>query len=312
MSVFVASPYQAFSAINAAIGARFHYALLRPVAQAGAELANAQQLGSSTLGIEVTEAKLAADCGLGNIDPQHGIIPVARAAIDVALSYPLPPAGSILATLRPDLDSLGAMAVLALRSLGAAISADALQRVQLVADADCFANGPWPGRRPVPRRLSDLPAITSLLGPMQSIAGNPTLPVELRVAQIAAWLATGIEPEGARQAWSHDFADRLQTKSFVKSLSGGRIAIVMGGGWGLQQGYCVAPVVLAATQISSDRRKFTLAQYTIGHLDLGAVRQMLRAIEPGWGGSDTLIGSPQGVGSALTVRAVLRCVLPHL
>ena len=37
-----------------------------------AQAANAPWLGPDTLGIEVTEPELAGQCGLGNIDPQHG------------------------------------------------------------------------------------------------------------------------------------------------------------------------------------------------------------------------------------------------
>ena len=75
---------------------------------------------ADTLGIEVTNSQLAENCGLGNIDPQH----TQRdhydndppAAIEAALDCELPKPGSEIITVKPDMDSLGAMAVLLLRN----------------------------------------------------------------------------------------------------------------------------------------------------------------------------------------------------
>lgn len=84
---------------------------------------------TNALGIEVTDPAAAALCDLGNIDPQHGHGAQGRyalsaveqngiAACDAALTWPLPPNGATLATVRPDLDSITAMAVLSLRDGG--------------------------------------------------------------------------------------------------------------------------------------------------------------------------------------------------
>lgn len=58
---------------------------------------------------------LAERC-MANLDPQHLGGDVATAAIQAALAMwrELPPDGATLATIRPDLDSIGAMAVLEL------------------------------------------------------------------------------------------------------------------------------------------------------------------------------------------------------
>ncbi|MBI2035891.1 MAG: hypothetical protein HYT12_04425 [Candidatus Liptonbacteria bacterium] len=80
---------------------------------------NSGLLGAKTLGIEVTFPNLAAQCGLGNIDPQHGTIRKQSSAVEEALVYnPLPKDGTALVTIRLDKDSLGAMAVLTLRAEG--------------------------------------------------------------------------------------------------------------------------------------------------------------------------------------------------
>jgi hypothetical protein len=59
-------------------------------------------------------------------------------------------------------------------------------------------------------------------------------------------------------------------------------------------------------------RKFTVCQFSEGHVDLRGVKADLDAIERGWGGSPTIIGSPQGVGSQLSIELVLDVVERHL
>lgn len=98
----------------------YKYGLLRLDDSKDAELHNDSLLGAMTLGIEVTDAIFASRCGLGNVDPQHNsagrsLNTRAISAIEESLSYPLPPDGAMLATQRPDKDSLGAMAIFVIR-----------------------------------------------------------------------------------------------------------------------------------------------------------------------------------------------------
>lgn len=92
----------------------YQYGVLRVDESAEARMHNDALLGKSTLGIEVTVSPLALQCGLGNLDPQHSG-KSESSAIEEALEIPLPPDGTRLVTIRPDKDSFGAMAVLALR-----------------------------------------------------------------------------------------------------------------------------------------------------------------------------------------------------
>lgn len=94
----------------------YKYGILRTDNCEEAQQYNGTLLGPNTLGIEITRADLAARCGLGNIDPQHGLNPHPdSSAIRSSLTYPLPPKGATLVTIRPDADALGAMAVLTAR-----------------------------------------------------------------------------------------------------------------------------------------------------------------------------------------------------
>ncbi len=105
------------------------------------------------LGIEVTIPQLVEQCQLGNIDPQHSGGRDDLAAIEVAISHPLPPSGSVLATVWADLDAIGSMAVLALRARGVNLT-PAMERVSAVAAADKTKATKWQGPRPLPTVVS--------------------------------------------------------------------------------------------------------------------------------------------------------------
>ena len=143
---------------------------------------------STTLGIEITDKAIAARCGLGNIDGQHGIGDCSYdgeivaelltgdryapecasfgAAIAIALAVHLPREGTTLATTRADVDSIGAMAVLVLRALGLAIN---IEFVKAVAKADSFRVDEW-SPRPLPTEENPWPTGTTTVDATQSLA----------------------------------------------------------------------------------------------------------------------------------------------
>lgn len=265
-----------------------------------------------TLGIEVTVPRLAAACTLGNLDPQHGPDSVCgEAAIEAALRWPLPPAGSQLATVRPDLDAFGAMAVLMLRCHEPLTQATR-RRARLVAEADKGSTRtrrhPWAGRGRPPARLALASAITDF-----------TLPVADRVGLVRSWLSCGTFPgcEGARERAATCFA-RAAADSRVELSPSGRVAVVRSPSHNaLSLGYRHAPVVVAENprfrvEGRPPYRKLTVAQAGEGHADLTVIRERLEAIEEGWGGSRTILGSPQGRSTAIPVHLVAAIVEEHL
>jgi hypothetical protein len=272
---------------------RYRHILLDP--RAGA----AGSLPADTLGIEVTIPALARACRLGNIDPQHrpgG----GEAAIEAALAWPLPPPRTTLATVRPDADAFGAMALLGLRAGGRPLSAAARDRIAAIARHDRFDRGAWPGPRPMPPTLTELAAEAAC----QGCAGLIWAIAERRgdaeggVALARNWILTG-RPGAAMVA--RDSARRLlvalrERRVTVSPANHGRVAVVNGhvpGTLGL--GYRLAPVVVGLDPGSATApRRIVVAQWQAGHVDLAAVLAELAAAEPGWGGSPTLIGSPQG------------------
>lgn len=168
---------------------------------------------STTLGIEITDKDVAARCHLGNLDGQHFLTDTptvwrGMAAILIALDCELPPDGATLATTKADVDSLGAMAVMLLRSLGIAID---VEFVETVAKADSFRVGawspkplpteehPWPSGTTTADATQSLAAFGAICSPRPSVSNTP-LPLTQRVFLMAFRLAAdkGLHELGTR------------------------------------------------------------------------------------------------------------------
>lgn len=304
---------------------RYSYGILKPVRLPDAERHNERLLGPMAFGIEVTEHELANRCGLGNLDPQHDEEAVDEAAVECALHAELPPTGARLVTIRPDADALSAMVILGLRRDGETISGDIVARVFRVGRHDRFFQGEWPGPGALPRSGSEIGASVRRdldVSALSSTVLDAGLSFDKRLLAVECWLRTGALPPGAIDRV------RAQDQVLMRSLhdghthvsgrAGGRIAVVQSAAIGaLGLGYLVAPIVIAvqsAPKMSamSISRKATIAQWKPGHLDLAAVVAELNPIEPGWGGSPTIIGSPQGAGSSLEVEQLVSIAVRHL
>ena len=298
--------------------------------RAGAAGENLPLLGAATLGIEVTVPELARRCGLGNIDPQHGGgagVGASRAtAIEACLTAAPPPAGATLVTVRPDLDAFGAMALLTFRRAGGKPGPDMRARIDRIARADRFDHGPWPGPRPLPPTLDDFASITHQDPALVAVIGamfDRDLTARDRVDLAARWLETGAEPGGYRERWTAHarvLLDGLASGAVaVEARAGGRIALVTSRLPGsLRLGYSRAPVVVAHDPGGAPDadppapRRVVVAQYAPGYVGLSGLRDALARQEPGWGGSSTLLGSPQGRACGLGAEEIVAVVERHL
>ena len=86
---------------------------------------------------------------------------------------------------------------------------------------------------------------------------------------------------------------------------------------GTTVGYSMAPVTAVTNPAFSFQGnppvvKHTVCQYKLGYVDLSAVMNELNDIEPGWGGSPTIIGSPQGMSSKITQEQLSEIIGRHL
>jgi len=276
-------------------------------------------LTRAVLGIEVTEPELAVRCSLGNLDPQHGPGATATCAIEAALTWALPQDGTVLATIRPDADAFGAMAVLSLRRQGRMLDDATLGRVALIALWDRFALGSWhawvwqqpPLPRPaLPEHLVQRPIAIRALG---AIARDAALGVDERVALTAAWLCDGSIPQAylaAQAATDAELTWAWNHGAIIVSRTADTRVIVVRSARPetLALGYRFAPVVIAEGMIDG-LRKVTIAQFEGDWIDMAAVLTPLAVKEPGWGGSPTIIGSPQGTRCRTPLRQIVAAVL---
>lgn len=277
---------------------------------------------NDVLGVEMTLPKYLEKCTLGNIDPQHSEGDITRAAIDDAVNFPLPPKGAMFVTVRPDLDAFGAMAVLSLRQKGAEINDEILSRIHRVSQSDIFANGDWEPRS-LPTvghpdhgiKNSELAAVAAEISDFKKSSGD-------RLKAMEQWLETGKEDIAYRQQVINnnlEIAKALESGAITHRLSDdGKIAIVNSTHrGGVEIGYCLAPMVIATNPQfsmggSAPFVKHTVCQYKLGYIDMPAVLAELKQIEEGWGGSPTIIGSPQGVSSRISQDELLQIVERHL
>jgi hypothetical protein len=311
----------------------------RPTAEARA--ANDQVFSAgSVYGIEVTVPALAARC-VANLDPQHLGGDASTAAIEAALTWELPPVGVTLATVRPDADSIGAAAILEMRaeqSLGyqdLICDGTYLARDQhgkgvntqpvnlfaggkLIADADKEASGPWPGVRPTGTPQNLLRETTAL----EAMCMDHRLTMGERVTLMRDWLVTG-GFAGQDDYRKTALEDARQALAGLDARVVDGIAVVTGSHrLAMSIGYRLAPVVVATNPAfrfggGTPHVKHTIARWntaTMPRANWGAMIAALNAADshPAWGGSTSIVGSPQGVGSSLTTEQVVAVAAAHL
>ncbi len=305
---------------------KFEFFLLDPRPIAAAIEANDKVFTTGpVVGIEVTIPALASRC-TANIDPQHTEGNHELAAIEVAVEGEIPPVGSVLATVRADLDSIGAMAIFSLRSEGIDIT-PANDRIGVIATSDKFARGGWQGAKALPslgHLYDDSTASAETdtrLAPIASAVSDFKVPLANRVESLKKWLMTGEEPVGYREKFVTErraLATAIADGTIKAESLDGKIArVISTHRAATSMGYCLAPVVVALNpkfqfQGSEAHAKFTICQFTPGYVDLKGALAELATMEMGWGGSPTIGGSPQGVSSTLTIEQVVEVVAKHL
>ncbi|MFA5009734.1 MAG: hypothetical protein WC553_00685 [Patescibacteria group bacterium] len=263
-----------------------------------------------TLGIELTVPEIAKHC-VGNIDPQHSEgknISAIEAVSSPDFEIPTPEVQ--LATVRADNDAIGAMAVIGLRRIGVELSDETMVRIARIATGDKARTGKWqPETRSFDDRDWDYVGLARIVADFKK-------PVAERVQLMADWLMTGT-CEGSDTAIDIVKLELAEAIAKTDVWVEGSVAQVNGEHRGAMAiGYEQAPVVIAANPNfkiagGEPHLKYTVGQWSAGYADLKSVLVELQALEPGWGGSDTIIGSPQGESSQLTMEQILEIVAKH-
>lgn len=264
------------------------------------------------LGIEVTVPALAARC-TGNLDHHGpGSNSETPSACEQALGmYEIIAAGKCplrLVTVRPDADSITAMAVIHNYYEGWGVDPS------IVEDVGRFDRlGPAAGKP------------SQLITAIARKAMDHKISLEERVVWVGE-IMTGADKrqEIAELCSAHDAELTAARKTSELTLhADGRIAVVVSTHrFATTLGYESAPVVVAYNPdmlvdpkepTKGTYRKFTVCRYD-SHVpcDLPKALAELQKIEPGWGGRGDIFGSPQGVSSTLTVDQVVEVVSRHL
>lgn len=259
---------------------------------------------------------------VSNIDDQH--VPGAsnRAACEVALEMELPAPNTTLAIVRPDVDALLAVAILNERlsgehSMSSPLSDEARGRVATIAKNDKFANGDWPGPRPLVLQEDQ----TGFEG-LGIIAMNFKLPIQERVGRMQQWLVSG-DCEGleaARQQAVDMFNQSAKSSKvgFLHDDPDSGVALVQSSHMkATGVGYHYAPVVIIRNPEfrfagGDPHTKYTVCAWSVGCVDFDGLKKALNELENGWGGSATIVGSPQGISSSLSMEQVANLVALHL
>lgn len=290
------------------------YLLLDPRPQARAEMLALLAEHAPVLGIEVTIPELAAACAI-NIDPQHTDGMAEYAAIESVAGYVEELADfQAMATVRADLDSVGAMAALTMYQRGIRRTDEMNIRIGRIATHDKFAFGPWQARPLAKSEIDwELRGLGALIGDFKRELAER---VELMIDWLTSGTCAGFDSavEQARREWAIVLAN-----SHVEERDG--IAVVISPHrFAMEIGYALAPVVVAANpamRVNGDEPhlKYMIAAWpNSGALDLAGVLREVLMVEPGWGGNVAggIIGSPQGVGSRLELGALVALVRAYL
>lgn len=269
-------------------------------------------------GIEVTSPALAKRCELGNLDPQHG--PggsIESSAIEAALTAEMPANGSVLATIRPDKDSVGAMAIFKLRANGQGQEIDK-SLVEAIGRMDAL--GPQARNLEVVQQFSNELVASDFvtLGRTQSLDEKIAWMTDLLTGKVTEGVILGFAEEARAEL------EKAKASLSVAVLPGNRVAIVTGNSpRGFEVGYatgtpvviCFAPSFLrpGASESEQPVQKWTVARYSsAAPIDIAGLKAALNTMEPGWGGPADLVASPQGTTSAIPPEKIIAAVLTAL
>ncbi len=296
---------------------KYSFALLDPQWGNRAKEANDAVFAAGPVwGIRVRVEAFAERCRV-NIESQDTGGESLRPAIELALTHPMPPPGITLATVRPpNLDTVGAMALLSMRADGVPITGRVDERFSEIAEAIRSRSAWHPGDRA--GFVSDRQAL-------EAVVANETRPVAERVGAVRIWLEGGTFPgrdEAAAQVRVQR-EEQLALDHEVWLALAGRVAVITSTSrFAVPVALRRAPVAIAINPEyrSPGRppyRRVTICQSTPGHVALGMVCEELATIEPGWRGpmppfDRTRIASTRGRPCDIGLRRLVMAVDRHL
>ncbi len=281
-----------------------------------------------TLGIEVTDIDLEQHCSL-SIDPQHSANNKIT-SIEYVFNYQndlldlIKPFEDIfMVTIKTDVDSIGAMALLTLLLESRfKLDGDVILRMKAIAKSDRHGRVNWRDRKEDYFHFENY-NIYGLPSGLAYMASDHKISTEQKVKNMINYLIHG----NFQNMYKYN---NLVTRNLKRSNKATEIEVIVPKKLcfveskhrgAISYGYRYTPVVIAKNQqfvfgkeyTKRFGTKYTIAQYEDSkHIDLDAVRQELLSLEEGWGGSSVIIGSPQGGPSELNDKTLIDIVKKHL
>jgi len=271
-----------------------------------------QHEGFFIIGIEITDPDIEEYCPL-SIDPQHSLNYTAnnRTSIEYVFNYQLdilPILSSFskifMITIKPDMDSIGSMAVLSLLlNNSLKLNGDLILRLKAIAKSDRHGRINWKNRQEDYFHFENY-NIYGLPCGLTYMTANHRMTTEEKVNNMIEYLETGDFPN--LEKYNRIIIKNIQkynNSTNVKVIVNKKLSFVESKHRGaISCGYKYTPCVIAKNEqfkfgkglTRCIGKKITIAQYEDKpFMDLNSIKSELNKIESGWGGSSVIIGSPQ-------------------
>ena len=279
--------------------------------------------GFFLLGIEITDPDIQNAFHM-NIDPQHD--PTNKTDI-TSIEYTFNYHDNIysiinefdkvlMATNKPDMDSIGAMSILTLLLYKQFhIDGDMILRLKAIAKSDRHGRSNWKNRKEDHFHFENY-NIHGLPSGLAYMTSDHRIETVQKVRNMIDYLTSGsfdtldkynhTVMKNLKRSNKNTDANVVVPKKLVLVTSNYRGAVAYG--------YKFAATVIAKNnnfvfgigQTKKHGKKYTIAQYEDSkYIDLNGLVKELNKLEPGWGGSSVIIGSPLDAPSKLDDNTII-------
>lgn len=271
-------------------------------------------------GVEITIPKFLPEgvINLNHHGPNDGVS--TPSAIEQAMSCSLPQPGAVVATIRADADSVGAMAVLSLRARQVAFREDLVRAISAIDRYGSTLGG-----------FEEVKPLTIAIARKAAAAKVPLAERVAWVAEVLSGLRDSADEEvvALNQEREREHAAALAASEVSLEANGKLAVVVSSHRFATEIGYQHANVVLAynpqmpvnfGDPSQGTYRKFTICRYNqYVPVDMKGILLELNALEEArssdrltWGGQANIIGSPQGRDSTLSIEEVIKIISKYL
>jgi len=282
------------------------------------------------VGVEVTLPQYEEYCMI-SIDPQHSpnqqnqitsieyIFNFQDSILEVVKEFNK----IVLTTVKTDIDSIGTMAIITLLLRNELkLDGDLILRLKAIAKSDRHGRRNWKMQKEDYFHFNDY-NIFGLPSGLAYMTSDHKITIDQKVKNVISYLITGtfktlnkynnLVYNNLKQSNKNTSLKIIVPKKlcFVESKHRGGIA------YGYKQTSCVIaknPSFSFGQEPSKIiGTKITIAQYSDSNfIDLNKVRFELNQIEPGWGGSNVIIGSPLTKPTTISNEQVIAICKKHL